>query len=134
MDDGGRSRSPQATSLLATGYVEAPAAVLHADDACNTTVTIGNETRLVRGTPIPETGPILVVDDDPKIVQLLRVYLEREGFAVAIAADGITALAAVREYGPRLIVLDVMLPELDGLSVARRVREESPVPILILSA
>jgi len=67
-------------------------------------------------------------------VQLLRAYLEREGFAVASAGDGIAALAAIRECRPRLIVLDLMLPELDGLSVARRVREESAVPILIVSA
>ncbi len=88
----------------------------------------------MRSRPSPESGPILVVDDDPKIVQLVRAYLEREGFAVATAGDGITALAAVRRVRPRLIVLDLMLPELDGLSVARRVREESEVPILMLSA
>ncbi len=88
----------------------------------------------MRRRPIPETGPILVVDDDSKIVQLVRAYLEREGFTVATAADGIAALAAVREHRPRLIVLDLMLPGLDGLSVARRVREESAVPTLILSA
>lgn len=88
----------------------------------------------MRNRPIPETRRILVVDDDPKIVQLLRAYLEREGFAVSSAGDGIAALAAIRECQPRLIVLDLMLPELDGLSVARRVREQSAVPILILSA
>jgi len=88
----------------------------------------------MRGFASAETGPILVVDDDPKIAQLVRAYLEREGFVVASAGDGIAALAAVRERRPSLIVLDVMLPELDGLSVARRVREESDVPILILSA
>jgi len=88
----------------------------------------------MRGNPSAEAGPILVVDDDPKIAHLVRAYLEREGFAVASAGDGIAALAAVRERPPRLIVLDVMLPELDGLSVARRVREESDVPILMLSA
>jgi DNA-binding response OmpR family regulator len=81
-----------------------------------------------------ETRPILVVEDDPKIAQLVRAYLEREGFGVAMARDGISALAAVHEHRPRLIVLDLMLPELDGLSVARRVREESDVPILMLSA
>ena len=88
-------------------------------------------TRLAEAT---QTAPILVVDDDPKIAQLLRTYLEREGFPVLTAADGRAALAAVRERRPRLIVLDVMLPELDGLSVARLVRQESDVPILMLSA
>jgi DNA-binding response OmpR family regulator len=88
----------------------------------------------MRSQPAAETGPILVVEDDPKIAQLVRAYLEREGFRVASASDGVAALAAVREQRPRLIVLDLMLPELDGLSVARRVREESDVPILMLSA
>jgi DNA-binding response OmpR family regulator len=79
-------------------------------------------------------GPILVVDDDPKIVQLVRAYLERDGFAVVTAADGQAALNAIQEHEPGLIVLDLMLPELDGMSVARRVREDSDVPILMLSA
>src|SRR6202165_904041 len=79
-------------------------------------------------------APVLVVDDDPKIVTLVRTYLEREGFAVVTAADGRTALAAVAESQPRLIVLDLMLPELDGLALMRIVRERSEVPIVILSA
>ena len=79
-------------------------------------------------------GPILVVDDDPKIVQLVRAYLEREGLPVIIAGDGKAALAAIAAHDPRLVVLDLMLPELDGMTVARRVREESDVPILMLSA
>ena len=79
-------------------------------------------------------GPVLVVDDDPKIVQLVRAYLEREGFAVATAGDGRAALAAIRDLAPRLIVLDLMLPEVDGMTVARRVREDSDTPILMLSA
>src|SRR2546427_12039749 len=84
--------------------------------------------------PGSETAPILVVDDDPKIVRLVRTYLEREGFSVVTAADGGTALEAIRERAPRLIVLDLMLPEIDGLTVARRVREDSDIPILMLSA
>ena len=79
-------------------------------------------------------GPVLVVDDDPKIVQLVRAYLEREGFAVVTAADGRAALAAIRDLTPRLIVLDLMLPEIDGMTVARRVREDSDTPIVMLSA
>jgi DNA-binding response OmpR family regulator len=80
------------------------------------------------------TSPILVVDDDPKIVALIRTYLEREGFEVVTAGDGMTALAAVGRTQPSLIVLDVMLPELDGLALMRLVRERSEVPILIVSA
>ncbi|MDP9264700.1 MAG: response regulator transcription factor [Chloroflexota bacterium] len=81
-----------------------------------------------------DQGPILVVDDDPKIVQLVRVYLEREGLPVITAGDGREALAVISERSPRLIVLDLMLPEIDGMTVARRVREDSDVPILMLSA
>jgi DNA-binding response OmpR family regulator len=79
-------------------------------------------------------APILVVDDDPKIVTLVRTYLEREGFAVVTAGDGRTALAAVGESKPRLIVLDIMLPELDGFALMRILRERSEVPIILLSA
>jgi DNA-binding response OmpR family regulator len=78
--------------------------------------------------------PILVVDDDPKIVQLVRTYLEREGFRVVAAPDGRLAVDRFREHDPALIVLDLMLPELDGLEVCRVVREESQVPIVMLSA
>ncbi len=79
-------------------------------------------------------APILVVDDDPKIVTLVRTYLEREGFPVVTAADGNAALKAVADSQPRLIVLDLMLPELDGLALMRLVRERSDVPIVMLSA
>lgn len=82
----------------------------------------------------PDGSPILVVDDDAKIVQLVRTYLEREGFPVVSASDGVAALAAIREHRPRLVVLDLMLPELDGVAVMRTVREASSVPIIMLSA
>jgi len=81
-----------------------------------------------------EDAPILVVDDDPKILQLVRMYLEREGFAVITAADGLAAVAAIRERGPRLLVLDLMLPTLDGFEVLRAARAESNVAVLMLSA
>jgi DNA-binding response OmpR family regulator len=80
------------------------------------------------------TAPILVVDDDPKIVSLVRTYLEREGFRVTTAGDGRAALSAIDEAPPKLIVLDLMLPELDGMTVMRRVRERSAVPVVMLSA
>jgi DNA-binding response OmpR family regulator len=82
----------------------------------------------------PRAAPVLVVDDDLKTVALVRAYLEREGFAVVEAHDGPAALAAVEAHGPQLLVLDVMLPELDGLGVLRRLRESSDVPVLMLSA
>ncbi len=79
-------------------------------------------------------GPILVVDDDPKIVRLVRTYLEREGFRVVEAADGRSALAAIALEAPSLVVLDLMLPEVDGLAVLRAVRRTDRTPIIVLSA
>lgn len=80
------------------------------------------------------TMPILVVDDDPKIVSLVKTYLEREGFRIVTAADGTAALKAFNEHHPGLIVLDLMLPELDGLALMRIIRERSSIPIVMLSA
>ena len=78
--------------------------------------------------------PILVVDDDPKIVSLVKTYLEREGFRVATAGDGKAALEALRSSPPLLLVLDLMLPELDGLALLRMVRERPDLPVIMLSA
>jgi DNA-binding response OmpR family regulator len=78
--------------------------------------------------------PILVVDDDPKIVRLVRTYLEREGFRVVEASDGKSALAAIALEAPALVVLDLMLPEVDGLAVTRAVRRTDRTPIVMLSA
>ena len=77
---------------------------------------------------------VLVVDDDPKIVLLLRAYLQRAGYDVLSAGDGRSALLAIRNEQPDLVVLDLMLPELDGMAVTRLARQESSVPILMLSA
>lgn len=79
-------------------------------------------------------APILVVDDDPKIVSLVKTYLEREGFRVVTAGDGQSALQTFRTTRPGLIVLDLMLPELDGLALMRIIRERSDVPVVMLSA
>ncbi|MES2210045.1 MAG: response regulator transcription factor [Chloroflexota bacterium] len=84
--------------------------------------------------PRPQPAPILVVDDDPKIVALVRAYLERERFRVVTAGDGRTALRMIEEEMPRLVVLDLMLPEVDGMTVIRRTRALGDVPILVLSA
>jgi two-component system, OmpR family, alkaline phosphatase synthesis response regulator PhoP len=75
----------------------------------------------------------MVVDDEPKIVQLARDYLEHAGFAVVVAHDGTAALATARARKPDLVVLDLGLPELDGLDVARTLRAESNVPIVMLT-
>lgn len=77
---------------------------------------------------------ILVVDDEPKVSRLARDYLEKNGFRVQVAADGPTALAAARREHPDLIVLDLMLPGLDGREVCRILRRESDVPIIMLTA
>ena len=78
--------------------------------------------------------PILVVDDDAKIVRLVRTYLERAGYRVVEAGDGRAALSAIALEAPALVVLDVMLPEVDGLAVLRAVRRTDQTPVIILSA
>jgi DNA-binding response OmpR family regulator len=77
---------------------------------------------------------ILVVDDEPKIVQLARDYLEHAGYAVVTAADGRAALEAIGVAAPDLVVLDLGLPEIDGLEVTRRLRRDGEIPILMLTA
>ena len=77
---------------------------------------------------------ILVVDDEPKIVQIARDYLEDSGFKVLSSGDGKQALALARQEKPDLIVLDLMLPGMDGLDVCRSIRKESDVPIIMLTA
>jgi two-component system, OmpR family, alkaline phosphatase synthesis response regulator PhoP len=77
---------------------------------------------------------ILVVDDEPRIVDLARDYLEHAGFAVLTASDGPSALRAARTRKPDVLVLDLGLPGMDGLDVARELRRESSVPIVMLTA
>ena len=77
---------------------------------------------------------ILLVDDEPHILELCRMYLEAEGFNTASAQDGQEALALARQVNPDLVVLDLMLPELDGWSVCRLLRQESDVPVIMLTA
>ena len=77
---------------------------------------------------------VLVVDDEPRIVQLARDYLENAGFSVLTAGDGASAVHAFRTRRPDLVVLDLGLPELDGLDVTRTIRAESPTPIVMLTA
>ena len=77
---------------------------------------------------------ILVVDDEPKILKLVRDYLERAGFSVVTAGDGKTALSRARLEKPDLVVLDLGLPQLDGLDVTRELRKLSNVPVIMLTA
>ncbi|MCC6985439.1 MAG: response regulator, partial [Anaerolineales bacterium] len=78
---------------------------------------------------------ILLVDDEPSITQLARMYLERDGYRIEEAADGESALAAAEKQKPALIVLDVMLPKVDGFDVCRRLRSAGDnVPIIMLTA
>jgi two-component system alkaline phosphatase synthesis response regulator PhoP len=77
---------------------------------------------------------VLVVDDEPRIVELARDYLEHAGFGVITATDGPSALAAVRIRKPDVLVLDLGLPGMDGLDVARAIRRDSTLPIIMLTA
>jgi DNA-binding response OmpR family regulator len=81
-----------------------------------------------------ETGRILVVDDDPTVAEVVTRYLIRDGHQVQCVADGHTALRVVAEKTPDLVVLDLMLPGIDGLEVCRRLRARWPVPIVMLTA
>ncbi|MDD3335669.1 MAG: response regulator transcription factor [Eubacteriales bacterium] len=77
---------------------------------------------------------ILLVDDDPNISHLVRLYLEKEGFGVTEAARGDTALEAFKRSAPALVLLDVMLPGIDGLQVLKEIRKTSKVPVIMLTA
>jgi DNA-binding response OmpR family regulator len=110
-----------------------------------TTMTVGSpatDDPLRPAPPNRPARPILVVDDDAKIVRLVRTYLEREGHEVVSAGDGRAALEAIERYRPALVVLDLMLPELDGRAVIRALRGSgsataesvASTPVIILSA
>jgi DNA-binding response OmpR family regulator len=77
---------------------------------------------------------VLVVDDDAKTVELVKLYLDRDGYQVLTAYDGVEALRLAREGYPDLVVLDLMLPDIDGLEICRTLRRESDVPIIMLTA
>lgn len=76
----------------------------------------------------------MIVDDDPNICELLRIYLAKEGYKTVIVNDGIKAVEQAAAVKPALILLDIMLPELDGWQVCRKIRQTSDVPIIMLSA
>ena len=77
---------------------------------------------------------ILLVDDEPMVTDVVERYLRREGFQVLLAADGEAAVATARESAPDLIILDLMLPKIDGLTAFRQIRSHSSVPVIILTA
>ncbi len=77
---------------------------------------------------------VLIVDDEPTIVEVVQLYLQREGFEVATAADGQSALESVARRRPDLMVLDLMLPRVDGLEIIRQVRSNGALPIIMLTA
>ena len=79
-------------------------------------------------------GRVLIVDDDLALAEMLGIVLRNEGLEVSHVADGASALGAFREAKPDLVLLDVMLPGLDGMEVCRRIRAESGVPIVMLTA
>ena len=81
-----------------------------------------------------DMGKILIVDDDQNICELLRLYIEKEGYSTAIANDGRRAVELFDIENPQLIMLDIMLPELDGWQVCREIRKKSQVPIIMLTA
>ena len=81
-----------------------------------------------------ERGTILVVDDEPNIAELIELYLSREGFQVVKADSGEGAVRAVATHRPRLVVLDIGLPDIDGLEVCRRLRQTSTIPVIFLTA
>lgn len=77
---------------------------------------------------------VLIVDDDANICELLRLYLEKDGFDVVVANDGEAAISAVGEHRPDIMLLDIMLPKLDGWQVCREIRKTSSVPIIMITA
>ena len=77
---------------------------------------------------------VLVVEDDPNISQLLQLYLEKEGYAVTLAADGGQGLAKFHAIKPDLVLLDVMMPVMDGWAVCRAIRAEGQTPVIMLTA
>ena len=79
-------------------------------------------------------GKILIVDDDTNICELLRLYIEKEGFSTAIANDGVQALEVFNKEQPNLVLLDIMMPKLDGWQVCREIRKTSDCPIIMITA
>lgn len=87
-----------------------------------------------KGKPTEMETKILVVDDDPNICELLRVYLENEGYTVKTANDGVDGFSYFKMYHPDLVLLDIMLPRKDGWEVCRQIRKIAPTPVIMITA
>ena len=96
--------------------------------------TPSDAARQTSAAPTDVTATVLVVDDDRTVAEVVITYLERAGLRAVHAGDGATALAAFESEAPDLVVLDLMLPDLDGLEVCRRLRATSDVPVIMLTA
>src|SRR3972149_10392449 len=79
-------------------------------------------------------GKVLIVEDEPKIIELLKLYLERESYQVVTAEDGKKGLELFQRERPDLIILDLMLPGMDGMEVCKNIRKVSHIPIIMLTA
>jgi DNA-binding response OmpR family regulator len=116
------------TRLHGAPSLDAPRRILRRDDEPDAThATHAREADWTMKT-------ILVVDDERHIVDLVRLYLEKEGYAVVAASDGEEALARHARHGPDLVILDLMLPKIDGLEVCREIRRRGDTPVLMLTA
>ena len=100
--------------------------------------TMAHSSGLGRGvqnlSPRPVSTRILVVDDEPTVSEVVELYLDLEGFEVRRVSDGAVAIKIWREWSPELVILDLMLPGVDGLEICRTMRSESQVPIIMLTA
>jgi two-component system response regulator MprA len=85
-------------------------------------------------TPVPSKPRILIVEDEPGIVDFLQMGLRQEGFDIVCEADGIAGLRAFDTHAPSLVILDVMLPGIDGMELCRRIRSRSSIPVIMLTA
>ena len=92
------------------------------------------EKEMDAGNSMTATFYILLIEDDPQTAQMVRFYLEQEGFTVIIAKDGLAGEEAFRQHAPHLVLLDIMLPGIDGLELCRRIRRQSTTPMLMLTA
>lgn len=77
---------------------------------------------------------VLVIEDDPDTAEIVHMYLEREGYQVSLAPDGLEGMRLANSFEPHLVVLDLMLPKVDGLELCRQIREHSKVPVIMLTA
>lgn len=102
--------------------------------SCGTIMADGDSNRMPKAATSMSNETILVVDDEPTIVEVVELYLRREGFRVLTANDGAAALSIVARQRPDLVVLDLMLPGLNGLEVTQRLRLGGAIPIIILTA